>query len=149
MPRRYRHSTTINPGANAKTWLDGFGRTIKVEMGDGTGTKSITETQYAPCACSPLGKVSAVSQPYAPGGTVYWTTYSYDALGRTVSIAHPNGAGTTTYSYAGNTVTVTDPAGKWMTYTLDVFGNIKQVTEPRPAGGTYDTLYTYDHSRPN
>ncbi len=138
---------TIN-GRWTKTWVDGFGRTTKVETGDGAPsspvTKSVVDTEYAPCACSPLGKLYRTSRPYAPGGAVYWTTYSYDALGRTVSIAHPNGTGTTTYSYQGNTVTVTDPTGKWKTYTLDVFGNIKQVTEPRPAGGTHDTLYTYD-----
>ncbi len=134
---------TIN-GRWTKTWVDGFGRTIKVEVGDGSGTKSVVDTEYAPCACSPLGKLYRTSQPYAPGGTIYWTTYTYDALGRTVGIAHPGGTGTTAYEYVGNTIKVTDPAGKWKTYTVDVLGNIKQVTEPRPAGGTYEAYYTYD-----
>jgi len=36
---------------------------------------------------------------------------------------------TTTYSYSGNTVTVTDAAGKSKTFTTDAFGNLKQVQE--------------------
>jgi len=40
---------------------------------------STVQTQYAPCACSPLGKVWRVSEPYAPGATPVWTTYTYDA----------------------------------------------------------------------
>ncbi|MBK9171363.1 MAG: hypothetical protein IPM24_28455, partial [Bryobacterales bacterium] len=74
-------SYTISPptqtatlaGRWTKTTLDGLGRTVKVERGDGGGTKSIVDTEYAACACSPVGKVKRVSQPYAPGGPVYWT----------------------------------------------------------------------------
>jgi YD repeat-containing protein len=91
---------------------------VRVEKGDAGGaTLSTVDTEYAACACSPLGKVKRVSQPYAPGGTVYWTTYTYDALGRTVSVALPGGTGTTTYAYQGNRTTVTDPAAKWKKYT--------------------------------
>lgn len=39
-----------------KTTLDGMGRPIRVERGDGSGTKSIVDTVYAPCACSPFGQ---------------------------------------------------------------------------------------------
>src|SRR6266481_5662646 len=96
-------------------------------------------------ACSPVGKMKKVSQPYAPAGTVYWTVYNYDALGRTVSVVLPDGASTSTYAYSGNVTTITDPAGKWKKQTVDVFGNIKQVNEPNPAGGAdYVTTYTYD-----
>jgi hypothetical protein len=50
-----------------KTTMDGLGRPIKVESGDGTSTKSVVDTEYAACACSPIGKMWRVSQPYAPG----------------------------------------------------------------------------------
>jgi YD repeat-containing protein len=60
------------------------------------------------------------------------TTYSYDGIGRTTSVLSPDGASTTRYFYAGNTVTTTDPAGAWKTYTMDAFGNVTQVTEPDP-----------------
>jgi hypothetical protein len=51
-----------------KTTSDGFGRPIKVERGDWVSTKSVVDTEYDACGCSPLGKVKRVSQPYAPGG---------------------------------------------------------------------------------
>jgi YD repeat-containing protein len=65
-------------------------------------------------------------------------------MGRTLSVAQPNGSGTTTYAYTGNTVTVTDPAGKWKTMTMDGFGNLVTVVEPNPAGGTFTTSYVYN-----
>ena len=131
-----------------KTWRDGFGRTIKVEKGDGAPsamvTKSVQETEYGPCACSPLGKVSRVSNPYAPGGTPVWTTYQYDARGRTTRVTLPDGSATV-YAYAGNAVTITDAAGKWKKQVTDAFGNLVQVVEPNPAGGAdWLTNHTFD-----
>jgi YD repeat-containing protein len=76
---------TVNGSRWTKTWFDGVGRPIKVETGDGGGTKIVTETEYDSCACSPMGKVKRTSLPYAPGGTVYWTTNTYDGLGPLVS----------------------------------------------------------------
>ncbi|MBK9171354.1 MAG: hypothetical protein IPM24_28405 [Bryobacterales bacterium] len=73
----------------------------KVEQGEGGTTKSIVETEYVVCACSPVGKVWRVSQPRAPGGTVYWTTYTYDELGRVLTVALPAGDGTTTRELSG------------------------------------------------
>jgi YD repeat-containing protein len=87
--------------------------------------------------------MSAVSQPYAPGATVYWTTYTYDGSGRTLAVTAPDGNSTTTYTYQGNSTMVADPAGKWKTSTVDAYGNAIQVTEPNPAGGTFATNYTY------
>ncbi len=59
----------------------GVGRGVKSESGDiigGTWTvRSIVETQYEPCACSPAGKMKRVSLPYAPGGSPIWTEYTY------------------------------------------------------------------------
>jgi len=52
---------------------------------------------------------------------------------------------TTTYQYQGNTVTVTDAAGKWKTFTVDAFGNLVTVLEPDPVLQTnVTTSYTYD-----
>ena len=81
--------------------------------------------------------------PHAPGATIYWTVYYYDPIGRTTSVVQPNNSGTTQYKYDGNKVTVTDPAGAWKTFTTDAMSNLTQVTEPNPAGGTFDTIYTY------
>ena len=151
----YTTTTVSNGGAGGngrwtKTTVDGFGRATKVETGYSTTTVSTVETEYEACACSPLGKVKRVSRPYAPGGTVYWTTYTYDALGRTLAVTLPstNGtspAGITTYLYEGNMVKTTDAAGKWKKFTMNALGQLTKVIEPNPAGGTdYDTTYTYD-----
>ncbi|WP_155121324.1 hypothetical protein [Bryobacter aggregatus] len=96
------------------------------------------------CACSPMGKLKRSSLPYAPGGTAYWTTYTYDGLGRTLSVVQPSSSGTTTYLYEGNTVKVTSPSGKWKKYEMDAVGRMTQVTEPRPGSGTYTTTYSYN-----
>ena len=133
------YKTATTNGHWVQTAMDGFGRTIQTLTGYGTTGVSVVATHYDPCGCSPLGKVSQVSQPFAPGAAVYWAaTYTYDASGRTTKIALPDGSATT-YVYQGNTVTVTDPAGKWKTFTMDAFGNLTKVVEPTPvqeASGT-------------
>ena len=37
--------------------MDGLGRTIKVETGNGGTTVSLAETEYDSCGCSPTGKM--------------------------------------------------------------------------------------------
>ena len=54
-----------------------------------TTTYAVVQMQYAPCGCSPMGKLSQQSRPYKPGDPVYWTIYSYDGLGRTVAVFGP------------------------------------------------------------
>src|SRR5260370_36821259 len=98
--------------------MDGLGRTVKVEKGDASSTQSVTESIYAPCACSPMGKVSQVSQPHAPNASAVWTTYTYDALGRTTAIVKPDGS-TTHYAYAATATTVTAAAATRKTFTTD------------------------------
>jgi YD repeat-containing protein len=156
----FTYSTTLpaktlayTNGRVARTTLDGFGRTIKAESGTGTysggvvamGTVvSTVDTQYAPCACSPMAKLSKTSRPYAPGGTVYWTSYTYDALGRTTVVTAPDGASQTTYLYTGANVKTTDAAGKWKTFVTDAMGNLTQVQETDPTLGAVNTNYSYD-----
>jgi YD repeat-containing protein len=141
--------TKTGPDGFTRTTLDGLGRAIRVERGvSASNIQSVVDTVYAPCACSPLGKIQKVSAPYASGGSpAGWTTYTYDGIGRTVSVQQPDGASATTYSYSGNQTTVTDPAGKWKTFTSDVEGNLVTVVEPDPANqpsGTLTTSYSYD-----
>ena len=153
----YTNPTGNAVGRVSRVKLDGFGRAVKQEAGTGTyssGSGAITlstivstvDTQYAPCGCSPLGKLSQRSRPYAPGGSVYWTVYTYDGIGRTTSVI-PDRASTTSYLYTGEDVKVTDAAGKWKKFTTDAAGNLTQVVEPDPLNlpnGTLPTYYTYD-----
>jgi YD repeat-containing protein len=102
------------------------------------------DTEYAPCACAPLGKLKRTSMPHAPGVTPIWTTHTYDGSGRTLTTTLPDGS-VTTYLYEGNTTKITDAAGKWKKQTTDAMGNLVTVTEPNPAGGAdHLTNYTYD-----
>jgi RHS repeat-associated protein len=145
-------ATTSGANTNthwARTTKDGFGRTIKSETGSGTGSStatalSVVDTVYAPCGCSPLGKLWKTSMPHAPNATPVWTVYTYDGSGRTLSVTSPDGSSATTYVYAGNTVKVTDPAGKWKTFTMDAMGNLTSVLETDPTFGQVTTSYTYD-----
>jgi len=130
-----------------ETVMDGFGRTTQTITGYTLGgtdtTVSTVDTQYAPCGCSPLGKMSKQSQPYGPTDMEMWTKYTYDASGRTLSVVLPDGS-TTMYQYQGNLVTATDPAGNWKSFTMDGLGNLVTVQEPDPTLGTVTTSYVYD-----
>ncbi len=113
---------------------DGLGRVIRSDRGDTNGNVySNVDTNYDSCACSPTGKMVAQSQPYAPGASVYWTSYTYDGLGRTIQVTAADNASHTSYAYYGSTTVVTDPAGNWKAMTTDVDGNLKSVIEPDPA----------------
>ena len=69
----------------------------------------------------------------------------HDAIGRTLTTVAPDGASTTSYTYQGNVVTVTDPAGKWKQYTMDAFGELTQVVEQGPGtDANHLTTYSYD-----
>ena len=142
-----------------ETILDGLGRTLKVLTGSYTSsgqtacasasgaiTLTETDTSYGSCGCSPLGKMMSQTVPYTYGGSVgASTTYTYDGIGRalTVTKGGSDTTGETQYSYAGNAVTVTDPAGKVKVFTMDAFGNLMQVVE-NPSGLDYVSTYTYD-----
>jgi RHS repeat-associated protein len=147
-----------------KTTLDGFGRTLSVQTGHDNSTSDVAEvdTQYAACACSPLGKLWRVSLPYAPGNApssdptvkVGWTTSTYDGSGRTLTVTKPDGTSVTTYSYPtsvtdpvgnnwqGNFTKTVDPAGAWKIQQTDSFGNLIRVLEPNPAGTNLAWLVT-------
>jgi hypothetical protein len=66
----YKQATTN--GHWAKTIMDGFGRTIEAQTGNGTTVVSYVDTNYGPCGCSPLGKVNATSMPYAVLANRVW-----------------------------------------------------------------------------
>jgi RHS repeat-associated protein len=123
----------------SQTLYDGLGRTTETRQYE-TATTYITTKQ----AYDALGRVSKVSNPYRSGQTILWTTSAYDALGRVISVTTPDSAIVSTV-YSGNTVTVTDQAGKDRQSTTDALGRLTQVIEDPGTGGlNYTTTYAYD-----
>ena len=81
------------------------------------------------------------STPSATDGSTY---YSHDELGRVSSVKLPNGY-STSYVYAQNTVTVTDPLQHSREIVSDAFGNTTAVYEPDSTGAlSLATSYQYN-----
>ncbi len=120
------------------TVTDGFGRTLEGWSRDPQGDVRVATTFDG------MGRTKQVSDPYRSGDTVVWTTSVYDMQGRVTSVTTPDGAAVTS-SYSGNTVTVTDQAGKKRKSETDALGRLTKVTEDPTSGGlNYDTTYLYD-----
>ncbi len=126
------------------SFMDGLGRTIKRQVTDAAGVSySIVETQY-----------DALGRPYRAGNphnstAQYWTETRYDALGRTIKVIPPDGSPTSNniaYVYSGNTLAVSDPAGKQRKSQFDGAGRLSAVFEPDVNNNntlTQQTSYTY------
>jgi RHS repeat-associated protein len=89
------------------------------------------------------GRPLRVSNPFRPLlEDPVWTEHAYDALDRMEQTTAPGNAITTT-TYAANTATVTDPAGKSRRTVTDALGRVAQVFED-PSGLNHQTTYQYD-----
>lgn len=123
----------------SKVLFDQMGRTIETRQYEGGGNYIVTQTQY-----DALGRAFRTSNPFRPwqSQTAVWTTQSFDALGRVISVTTPDNASVTT-SYNGNTITVTDQAGKSRKSVTDALGRLLEVYED-PSGLNYQTTYLYD-----
>jgi RHS repeat-associated protein len=120
------------------TVTDGFGRTQESWSRDPQGDVKVVTIYDA------LGRTKQVSNPFRPalGEAATYSTTAYDLLGRVTTVSTPDAA-TVTTSYSGNTVTVTDQAGKARKSVTDALGRLSEVYED-PAGFNYQTTYTYD-----
>lgn len=127
------------------TAFDGLARPIRTTVSNSSGIViSNVDTQY-----DPMGNVFKVSMPYL-GSATDFTEKHYDALGRITRVIAPTdgtaNSTTTLFSYSGNTLTVTDPAGKQIQYILDARGRLGSVYEPDINNGnslTQNTSYAY------
>lgn len=97
-------------------------------------------------AFTALGQVARLSVPAACcSSPAYWTTYSYDLLGRPVRMERPASSTDPTpvavrWAYSGLGVTRTDALGRTTASRLDVRGNVLQAVD---AGGAHMD-YEYD-----
>jgi len=119
--------------------LDGLGRDHQDQLNSDPLGVDYTDTTY-----DVLGRVASVSNPHRSSGnpTDGTSSYQYDALSRPTAVTLQDGS-VAASSYANNTVTATDPAGKKRSSTFDSLGRITQVTED-PGGLGYVTTYSYD-----
>lgn len=118
---------------------DGMGRTVESRQYESANGYIATRQKY-----NSLGRAYRASNPFRPanGEQPVWTTSSFDALGRVTQVETPDGAKVSS-SYLGNTVTVTDQAGKSRKSETDALGRLVKVWED-PQGVNYQTSYDYD-----
>jgi RHS repeat-associated protein len=92
-----------------------------------------------------MGQVLQQTRPYRSGETQYWTTVSYDALGRTSTVTSPDSSVTETFyneatrpsaasSNPGETTRVQDAWGRERWGRADSSGRLVEVVEPDPGG---------------
>jgi RHS repeat-associated protein len=140
----YVHTSTLLNSSGTAThsyrYMDGLGRTYRTFKNDPTDSTNpwlTTDTQY-----DSMGRMRRVSNPYRSAGSASavnpagrWTTTAYDELGRVESVTTPDGAVATT-AYSGNTVTVTDRAGRLRISKSDARGLPTEVWEVTPNDAT-------------
>ncbi len=136
------------PGVDFKviSYVDGLDRVVQVrKQSERAESYSVKTTSF-----DQRGLVDVDTLPYFASTTDYSSVvpaehlkvrYSYDPLGRTLSVV--NSVGTTTISYDDWQKTVVDPEGKEKDFYYDSRGNLVQVDEHN-SGETYSTGYGYD-----
>jgi RHS repeat-associated protein len=139
-------STVTTPIDSSKavkqiTAVDNLGYPILSTIED-TSSNVYSKTQ---AANNVLGRTYSTSNPFTGTSTSYFTTTTFDALGRPTQVKAPSpDASQTNYSYSANTLTVTDPASKKRKSVIDAAGRTTSVYEPDGSNNlTVQTSYTY------
>ena len=127
-------------------YFDGLGRKIQ-ERAEAEGVNfSVKDYVY-----NSLGLLEKESLPYFSIGFIrtsptsdsnLYTNYTYDTLGRVVSLA--NSVGITTNTYSDWKVTTTDANNKAKDLYKDAYGNLVQIDEHN-AGQINSTFYNYNY----
>jgi RHS repeat-associated protein len=128
---------TPDPSIVSSVIYDGLGRVQTTSLDSDPLGADIVDTTY-----DNLGRKLTVSNPHraTAASTDGITTYQYDALGRVIQVAPPDGtvptpgstcqANNVCTSYSGNSVTSTDQAGKQRRSFSDALGRLIEVDEP-------------------
>lgn len=106
--------------------FDGLGHLTRQDTQDSTAGNLVSTTQFQ---YDPIWRRTATSNPYAPGEALLWNNVTYDALDRVISVTPPSG-GSRQFTFVGNTVTITDPAGKQRKNFVDGLGRLVRIDEP-------------------
>jgi RHS repeat-associated protein len=121
------------------TYLDSFDRPVEQHSRTMSGDNSLVRVEY-----DSLGRVKRQSMPCIAGAgcsTTYWTTFTYDLLGRPTTSVRDLTAGTATTSieYSGRTTKTTDPNLHNKTVAYDPYGLLRLTTDA--AGYSVSTAY--------
>ena len=147
--------TTTNSGAPTQiAYYDAVNRVVLTETQSFDASAVFVETEF-----DTQGRTKRVSLPYFGTSPSYWTTNTYDALGRLIK-EESSATGTTNYTYSGLVVTVSndlfqinkemknsldqtlwtqDDDLNYVYFTYDAAGNLTQVSD-----GINTTTNTYD-----
>jgi YD repeat-containing protein len=131
---------------NTYLYEDGLGRNLQQrKQFKGSNNYAVKDWTY-----NNVGLLNSESLPYLASSSArtsatttgqLFTTYTYDALQRPLTIA--NAVGTTSDAYNTWSVTTTDANGKTKDYIKDAYGNLATVVE-RVGSSTATTTYTWD-----
>ena len=118
-------SSTANSNntGNTVSTFDGLGHVTQVDSKDGSSLISSVKYTY-----DQIWRRTQASNPFTTDTPVY-TTIAYDGLSRVKQVTRPSG-GYTQYQYSGNSVLITDPAGKQRKNFADALGRLIEVDEP-------------------
>lgn len=124
-------------------YFDSWGRGIREESTGFSGERVFVDKLY-----DDEGNVTHVSDPYFQGGKLQWAIYEYDRKNRVVRETMP-GRRQLSSTYAGLTVTKTNPLGQTVTTTVDVQGRPIRVVDTmgNSIEYAYDTLGNVIYSR--
>lgn len=135
---RYVIRETRSDGYWSETQHDQLGQVVghAAVLADGTASHELFEYDA-------LGRLLRQSVPFREGsGSIYWTSTSFDQIGRPKSITSPASesapAGAITrYTYAGLATSETNPGGQLTTYHHDAAGRVIQVNAPLGTSASY------------
>ncbi|MET0103243.1 MAG: RHS repeat-associated core domain-containing protein, partial [Sedimenticola sp.] len=132
-------TTTQSAGSTPiTTYADRLGRIIREQSVGFDGTPIYQDTQY-----NALGQIERVSLPHFAGEASYWTTNTYDLLGRVIRTDSQQSNGTTRttqISHRGRTTVTTDPLGHQKTTIKNLLGKVARVEQEEHTW----VNYTYD-----
>ncbi len=116
--------TTNAAGLSTWSYFDGLGRTIAEKSAGPDGNIIAFQTKY-----NSTGTVSQTSLPYFDGvETSQWVSYTYDAMGRAMTMTAPDGSSASICYYNGVTVSI-DPDQHRKRITKNEQGKLVKVEE--------------------
>ena len=101
---------------------DGLGRVSQAQQTDPQGD-TFVDTTY-----DGMGRVYQVSNPYRSGGSVKYTTTTYDILGRPSAKTTADSANSI-FTYTGNITSIKNPRLNTKSQAVDGLGRLTKVTE--------------------